>query len=124
MRFYLKLSLFFLVASCGYDVENQEPPCDPQPVAFEISWRMNITSQEASLTVKPGDTVRWIWGENNMPHDITSEDPNAPDDFGSPLMTGLGMVYQYVFEEETVFEYFCSVHPTTMKGTIIVEPCE
>lgn len=85
---------------------------------------MNTTPQEATLTIKPGDTVRWIWGEEDMPHNVGSEDPNAPEDFGSEIMIGMGSVYEYVFLQETVFDYFCSVHPTMMFGTITVVECE
>lgn len=111
--------------SCGNNVEETlETDCDPEPVVHEIIWYMEITPQQATLTIKPGDTIRWIWGESDMPHNVTSDDPDAPADFGSEIMTGEGSVYEYTFTEETVFDYHCSVHPNLMFGTITVEICE
>lgn|SRR5690554_3308300 len=123
MKHIVNLLVMVMLASCGYHVENYTPPCDPAPVAYTIIWKMSITPQEASLTIKPGDTVRWVWGENDMPHNVISEDPDAPEDFGSEIMIGEGSVYEYVFLEEVVFDYFCSVHPTTMTGSITVQEC-
>jgi len=116
-------SLFF--SACTKNVEESpEMNCDPQPMVFEIHWMMGVSGQNASATVKPGDTVRWLWTEDNMPHDVSSTDSNAPTDFGSAILTGIGNTYEYTFTEETVFDYNCSVHPATMFGTITVIECE
>lgn len=119
------LVLTCLTFSCEYTVEKGLPssPCNPEPVTYEIYWKMDTSGQLASVNIKPGDTVRWIWAEENMPHDVTSNDPNAPDDFGSEMMIGEGSIYEYTFTEETTFNYHCSIHPTTMFGTITVAHC-
>ena len=111
--------------SCEYSVEKGLPSssCDPEPVTYEINWKMDTSGQLASVNIKPGDTVRWIWAEDNMPHDVTSNDSSAPDGFGSEMMIGEGSVYQYTFTEETVFNYHCSIHQATMFGTITVAHC-
>jgi len=88
----------------------------------EITWMMGITNEEASITIEEGDTILWIWGEPDMPHDVSSVDPNAPDGFGSEIMKGLDSSYEFTFEEAVVFDYRCSVHPQQMVGTITVEP--
>ena len=122
-------SIFWFVLlclfSCEYNVEEglPLPPCDTEPVVYEINWEMNTSGQLASVHIKPGDTVRWIWTEDGMPHDVNSIDPNAPNDFGSPIIMDLGYVYEYTFNEEVTFEYRCSVHPNTMFGTITVTAC-
>jgi len=119
------LMLSIILVSCENNVEKDliTPPCSPEPVTHEIIWKMGVSGQLASLTIKPGDTIRWVWGENDMPHDVNSNDPNAPGDFGSSIMIGQGMTYEYTFLEEAVFEYNCSVHPDTMFGTITVVQC-
>lgn len=119
--FLIPLTVF----SCTRNVEElPEVNCEPGPVVHEIHWSSDVSAQEASVVIKPGDTVRWVWTEDNMPHDVSSTDPNAPEDFGSDLLTGIGHVYEYTFTEEVVFNYLCSVHPTTMFGTITVIACE
>ncbi len=121
---YLFLT-FSTVFACTNTIEElPEANCDPGPVVHEINWLNGVTVQNASVTIKPGDTVRWIWAEDNMPHDVSSEDENAPEGFGSELLTGIGNVYEFTFTEETVFDYRCSVHPTTMFGTITVVGCD
>lgn len=89
---------------------------------FNITWLMGISEEDASLTLSSGDTVIWTWGENGMPHDVSSIDPDAPDDFGSEILIGMGQTYEYTFTEPAEIDYRCSVHPTTMKGTITVLP--
>src|SRR5690606_6971858 len=112
------LLIISTLGSCGNNVEEiLETECDPNPVVHEIIWYMDMIPQNATITIKPGDTIRWVWGENNMPHNVTRDDPNATDDFGGEIMTGEGSVYEYTFTEEIVFEYHCSVHPTLMVGT-------
>src|SRR5690606_25046995 len=88
---------------------------------YEIMWSMSTTPAEATITIQVGDTVKWIWAENGMPHDVSSIDPNAPDDFGSTMMTAIGSIYEYTFTQEVTFDYRCSIHPGIMYGTITVE---
>src|SRR5690554_2489145 len=128
MKFFLaKANIIFLVLliGCGRNVEEiEQVDCDNEPVIYEIIWMTNMAVQNATITIKPGDTIRWIWGEGGMPHDVTSDDPNAPEDFGSEILLGEGQVYEYTFTEEITFEYRCSIHPNSMVGTISVIACE
>jgi len=87
---------------------------------YEITWMMGISPEDASVTAAPGDTVRWVWGEEGMPHSVESSDPDAPADFGSEILIGMGSVYEYTFEEEVTFSYQCGVHPM-MTGVITIE---
>src|SRR5690606_12983272 len=89
---------------------------------FNITWVMDISHEEASVTIGTGDTVLWTWGESGMPHDVSSIDPDAPDDFGSEILIGEGQTYEYTFTEEAEIDYRCSVHPNTMTGTITIVP--
>ncbi len=125
MKFWVISGFILLVlSSCGSNVEElQINPCN-EPVVHEILWQTDTNEESASLTINTGDTVRWIWNEDDMPHDVSSTDTNAPADFGSEIMTGLEIVYEYTFNEDAVFNYRCSVHPTTMFGTITVIDCE
>lgn len=119
------MAFLITLYGCGRHVEElEDADCEPGPVVHEIVWKMDVNGQNASVTVKPGDTVRWVWGEDDMPHDVSSTDANAPDGFGSEILTGEGQVYEFTFTEETTFEYRCSVHPDSMFGTITVVVCE
>src|SRR5690554_3659236 len=104
MKFLSNLLVLLVVASCGYDVGNTIPPCDPDPVAYEIIWKMKNKTEEGIGSIKLGDTVRWIEGEEDMEDNVGSEDRSVADDFGSDFMIGMGFVYEYVFLQETVFD--------------------
>ncbi len=88
---------------------------------YEITWMMGITVEDASITIEEGDTIKWIWGQDEMPHDVSSIDPDAPEDFGSEIMSDIGSEYEFTFPDAVVFDYRCSVHPQQMNGTITVE---
>lgn len=123
--FKVNLIFLFLLLGCGRNVEEvTQVDCDSNPVTYEIIWMTNMSVQNATITLKPGDTIRWIWGEEGMPHDVSSDDSNAPEDFGSEILIGKGQVYEYTFMEATTFDYHCSIHPNTMFGTITVIACE
>lgn len=106
------LFLFFIYSLGVWTLSAQQ--------TYTVTWMMGISEEDASVTAAPGDTIKWVWGEDNMPHDVSSTDPNAPPDFGSEIMTGIGSEYEYTFTEEAVFDYGCSVHPD-MVGVITIE---
>lgn len=110
----MKTLLSFFIAVFGVVSQAQE--------TFNITWMMTTTHEDASVTLSSGDTVIWTWGEGGMPHDVSSIDPDAPSDFGSEILTGEGQTYEYTFVEPAEIDYRCSVHPTTMTGTITVLP--
>lgn len=85
-----------------------------------ITWMMGISPSEASLTIEVGDTVIWTWGQNGMPHNVSSVDPNAPEGFGSETMSDIDSTYEFTFTEATTFDYRCSIH-STMAGVIEVQ---
>lgn len=85
---------------------------------FDLSWRVGINSVDVSITVEPGDTVRWTW-EDALPHSVTSES-GSQETFDSTILTGNGTQFSYTFLEEGINPYDCDVH-SAMTGTITVE---
>lgn len=86
---------------------------------YDITWQQGVNGEDASFDIQTGDTVRWIWG-NTAPHNVVSDDEDAPSDFGSETITQEGYVYSYTFTEAASIDYICDVHPGTMFGTINV----
>jgi len=84
---------------------------------FDISWLQG--TEEATVTIEIGDTVTWIW-DNGAPHNVTSDDPDAPEDLGSDTVTMEGFEYSFTFTNMAEIDYLCSVHPGSMFGTITV----
>lgn len=82
-----------------------------------------------ALTVRAGDTVRWVWEESE--HTVTSGPGGVADDrFCSPRDNGCataptsnrGAVYEHVFTSAGVYPYFCRPHREMMRGTVTVAP--
>lgn len=88
---------------------------------FEVDWDQSTTVADASFTIETGDTVIWTWA-NPSPHDVVpaTGELDAPADFGSQILTGTGQTYQYTFTDEAVIDYLCSVHPSSMLGTLTI----
>jgi plastocyanin len=103
------LLLFFALAFCSLQAQQ----------TFDITWMVGISNEDASVTLDVGDTVVWTWGDTQQ-HSVSSSDPDAPVDFESGILSGMGTTYEYTFTEVAVIDYFCGVHPA-MNGTITVE---
>jgi len=87
---------------------------------YDITWKQDVNGEAASLEIHTGDTVRWIWG-TAAPHNVVSNDKDAPADFGSETITQEGYVYSYTFTKQAVIDYNCNVHSENMFGTITVK---
>ncbi|HJM88755.1 MAG TPA: plastocyanin/azurin family copper-binding protein [Dehalococcoidia bacterium] len=68
----------------------------------------------SELRIAVGDGVTWT-NRDGAPHTVTADDDSVRSGF---LEQG-GSV-QLVFGQAGTFSYFCSVHPTTMSGLVIV----
>ncbi len=76
-----------------------------------------------AILVDPGTTVTWEWtgqgGDHNVVHEPDGED--AETAFESDLMNAEGATFEYTFESEGAFRYFCSPHRALgMKGVVAV----
>ena len=73
-----------------------------------------------TLVIKAGDTVKFTNG-GFMAHDATSgTDPVADGAWASPTLQP-GESWSRTFNSPGTYNYFCSLHPYLMPGTIIVE---
>ena len=64
-----------------------------------------------NLEIPPGTTVTWA-NEDSVPHNIQSQDEfgKITDLFNSPPLN-TGDRFEFTFEEEGVYNYYCSFHP-------------
>ena len=64
-----------------------------------------------NLEIPVGTTVIWT-NDDSVPHNIQSQDElgSVTDLFNSPPLN-TGDTFEYIFEEEGVYNYFCSFHP-------------
>ena len=66
------------------------------------------------LTVKTGTTVIWVNRERE-PHTVTSVNGLFNSGHIKP-----GSHYKLTFTKAGTYYYYCTLHPTTMRGTLIV----
>ncbi|MDS0258028.1 halocyanin domain-containing protein [Haloarcula sp. S1CR25-12] len=72
----------------------------------------------AAIHVDNGATVQFEWTGNGN-HNVVS-DGDGPLDSGSAV-GGSGVQYEYTFEEDGIYNYYCSPHEANqMKGSIVV----
>jgi plastocyanin len=81
------------------------------PVAYR-----NISIHPDTLRVKVGSTVRWT-NFDSIEHNVTSQ--SGPQSFASSNI-GEGGTFQVKLTRPGVIHYLCTIHPTSMNGTIEV----
>src|SRR5262245_50521929 len=61
-----------------------------------------------SVTIHPGDTVRWNW--TSMGHSTTSGSPGMPNGVWDSGIRNQGAMFTYTFNTPGSFPYYCSRH--------------
>jgi plastocyanin len=106
----------------------------PSLVTVMVGPGGNLVFDPASVTIKVGDTVRWMWATSfhsvvsgvvvssvNMP-DGKFCSPNDTNCSQAPLSTA-GDVYDHTFTTAGTYPYFCAPHGVLgMTGTVVVQP--
>lgn len=70
------------------------------------------------LTIKKGTEVIWT-NQGQARHNVVSASNSPKSGLNSKLLSN-GQSYRHVFSETGTYQYFCSPHPTQMKGIIRV----
>ncbi len=76
----------------------------------------NTAINPANITVKVGTTVKWV-NKDSVIHNVTST--GGPAHLASSNLSQ-GGTYQFTATAPGVIHYVCTIHPTTMIGTITV----
>jgi plastocyanin len=94
-----------------------EPQPQPQPQVVTIEVRDNTYSPK-SVTIRPGDTVRWVLRGSDLTHTVT-----ALDGAFSGTFPQAGMVFERRFDNaDRTFDYRCQAHADCcqMQGSVRV----
>ena len=70
-----------------------------------------------NMTVKVGQSIRWVWQDPNVQHTVTSDDNTTFDS----CLQGQGYKFIVTFSTAGKIAYHCTIHPL-MVGTITVTP--
>ena len=93
-------------------------PSSSQPVqsgTVQIAYR-NIAIDPDTVRVKVGSTIKWT-NFDPVEHNVVSK--SGPDSFSFPTF-GEGHSVEVKLTKPGVIHYQCTIHPTTMNGTIEV----
>jgi plastocyanin len=73
----------------------------------------NIRFHPASLTIKRGESVKWVWEDGNIEHNVTFHSFHS--------RTQEKGTYTVRFTRAGIYNYHCSIHVSEgMKGKIVV----
>jgi plastocyanin len=86
---------------------------------FNLDWQQGINGDQASVTIASGDTVTWTW-TNGSPHNVVARQ-NSAESFQSQTIAQEGFTFSYTFTVVGDNPYVCTVHPSSMFGTITVQ---
>jgi plastocyanin len=109
-----------LLVGCGKSSKSSSPTTTTKTVApVNQAASVKVTEYaftQPSVTVKVGQAVLWT-NEGNVDHTVTE---TAADGIASPEIKP-GQSYTLTFQTPGTYAYICSIHPDSMKGTVIVQ---
>ena len=113
----LAVVLFFLQGSIDLIAEEEEG--EVKVVTVDST---NLRFNPSTITLNEGDSVRFVWGSQALPHNAVEE--NEVFDSGEPARN---LEYEYFFDYESagVYDYVCEPHASVgMQGEITVQDVE
>ncbi|WP_424019505.1 halocyanin domain-containing protein [Halorientalis pallida] len=88
-------------------------------VTVQVGAGDGFAFSPAGVHVDNGATVQWEWTGEGGAHNVVSEG-EGPLDSGSPV-GGSGVQYEHTFEEDGIYNYYCSPHKGQgMLGSVVV----
>jgi len=90
--------------------------------ALAAVWTVSVgpgfSFSPQTVTIMPGDTVRWVWAEGG--HTTTSGTSCTPDGRWDSGLLAMGATFEVVFPAPGSFPYYCIPHCPPMTGTVVV----
>jgi plastocyanin len=82
----------------------------------KVTVRDNFFSVKKA-TINHGTRVTWVWQSFGVPHNVTVT--SGPSKFHSRRLQSSGS-FSHLFTKKGTYHLICTLHPTTMKETIVV----
>jgi plastocyanin len=103
------MACFLLVTvATGCGGKKAEPKAD---VTVKV---VNMAYEPKSVTIKPGQTVEWVFEDGQILHDVQGDD-------GMTTKLVTSGTYRHTFAKAGTYNYYCSIH-TAMTGVVVVAP--
>ena len=90
---------------------------------FANTFTVNVSNFQFSpstLNVTVGDVIKWVWVSGF--HTTTSTSVPAGAAIWDAPIQSAGQTFSYTVLVEGTYQYRCSIHPTSMLGTIVASP--
>ena len=92
----LTLTVFLTACVPSTDTSSPRPPVSENPTV--TIQGMSFTPDR--VTIEEGDTVTWVWGDGDMPHDVS----------GVGFKVQTEGTFTHTFEDAGDYPYVCTLH--------------
>jgi plastocyanin len=107
------LLMLVLLVACGQPGPSVEPAS--RVATDQVDLPQSYKFVPADIVVDVGTTVTWT------NHDQFTHSVRFADGGEAPLMMKPGESVQHTFDAPGMYAFDCSLHPTDMQGTVLVE---
>src|SRR6266850_1522660 len=109
-----------LVAATAVSLIGYPKPASATTVDVTVGPNGNLVFSPSSVTIGPGDQVRWTWGSSG--HSTTSGSPGLPNGIWDSGIRNQGATFTRTFNSAGTFPYYCTPHGgcCNMVGTVMV----
>jgi plastocyanin len=111
---------FVLVVATAVSLLGYPRPAGAATVNVSVAPNGNLVFSPSSVTIRPGDQVRWRFGSNG--HTTTSGSPGMPNGIWDSGLRPQGTTFTRTFNSAGTFPYYCIPHGgcCNMVGTVTV----
>jgi len=94
-------------------------PTEPRPAQVVVVQVKDNSYEPKSITIEPGDTVRWVFSGTDRTHTVTAV--NSAFDSGA-VFTSSGATFERRFDTIGTWDYSCKAHKQCclMQGSVRV----
>src|SRR6266403_2062728 len=111
---------FILVVATAVSLIGYPKPASATTVDVTVGPSGNLVFSPSSVTIHPGDQVKWTWSSSG--HSTTSGSPGLPNGIWDSGIHNAGATFTRTFNSAGTFPYYCTPHGgcCNMVGTVTV----
>src|SRR6266403_1680286 len=111
---------FVLVVATAVSLIGYPKPATATTFNVTVGPNGNLVFDPASVTIHPGDQVKWTWSSSG--HSTTSGSPGLPNGIWDSGIHNAGATFTRTFNSAGTFPYYCTPHGgcCNMVGTVTV----
>src|SRR6266403_754519 len=111
---------FVLVVATAVSLIGYPKPATATTFNVTVGPNGNLVFDPASVTIHPGDQVKWTWDSGG--HSTTSGSPGLPNGIWDSGIHNAGATFTRTFNSTGAFPYYCTPHGgcCNMVGTVTV----